>query len=98
VSSATSAVFNLVRRDFAPLADRLRSVIARERQIPMLLATGNASRLPRRANSHTFFTLPAVMSTLNLPLLSSSWKCLRSAARSLSISTAVEPEASLPSS
>ena len=34
--------------------------------------------LPRRANSHTFFTLPAVMSTLNLPLLSSSWKCLRS--------------------
>jgi hypothetical protein len=30
---ATSAVFNLVRRDFAPLVDRLRSVIARERQI-----------------------------------------------------------------
>ena len=43
VSSATSAVFNLVHRDFAPLADRLRSVIAREEQIPMLLATGKAN-------------------------------------------------------
>jgi Bacterial protein of unknown function (DUF885) len=43
VRSATSAVFDLVHRDFAPLADRLRSVIARERQIPMLLATGTAN-------------------------------------------------------
>lgn len=43
VSSATSAVFNLVHRDFAPLADRLRSVIAREGRIPMLLATGKAN-------------------------------------------------------
>ncbi len=43
VRSATSAVFNLVHRDFAPLADRLRSAIARERQIPMLLATGKAN-------------------------------------------------------
>lgn len=43
VRSATSAVFNLVHRDFAPLADRLRSVIAREGQIPMLLATGKAN-------------------------------------------------------
>ena len=43
VRSATSAVFNLVHRDFAPLAERLRSVIARERQIPMLLATGKAN-------------------------------------------------------
>src|SRR5208282_6912282 len=43
VRSATSAVFTLVHRDFAPLADRLRSVIARERQIPMLLATGKAN-------------------------------------------------------
>ena len=43
VSSATSAVFNLVHRDFAPLADRLRSVIVREEQIPMLLATGKAN-------------------------------------------------------
>ncbi len=43
VRSATSAVFNLIHRDFAPLADRLRSVIARERQIPMLLSTGKAN-------------------------------------------------------
>ena len=43
VRSATSAVFNLVHRDFAPLLDRLRSVIGRERQIPMLVATGKAN-------------------------------------------------------
>jgi uncharacterized protein (DUF885 family) len=43
VSSATAAVFNLVHRDFAPLVDRLRAVVARERQIPMLLATGKAN-------------------------------------------------------
>jgi uncharacterized protein (DUF885 family) len=43
VRSATSAVFDLVHRDFAPVADRLRSVIAREGQIPMLLATGKAN-------------------------------------------------------
>ena len=43
VRSATSAVFNVVHRDFAPLADRLRSVIARERQIPMLVAAGKAN-------------------------------------------------------
>jgi hypothetical protein len=41
--SATSAIFNLVHREFAPIADRLRSVIARERQIPRLLAAGNAN-------------------------------------------------------
>jgi len=40
---ATSAVFNLVHRDFAPLVDRLRSVIAPERQNPILLATGKAN-------------------------------------------------------
>jgi uncharacterized protein (DUF885 family) len=43
VSSATAAVFNLVHRDFAPIVDRLRAVIARERQIPMLLAAGKAN-------------------------------------------------------
>jgi uncharacterized protein (DUF885 family) len=43
VNSATAAVFNLVHRDFAPLADRLRSVIARERQIPRLLVAGKAN-------------------------------------------------------
>jgi uncharacterized protein (DUF885 family) len=43
VRSATAAVFNLIHRDFAPPADRLRSVIARERQIPLLLAAGKAN-------------------------------------------------------
>ena len=43
VRSATSAVFNLVHRDFVPLLDRLRSVIGRERQIPMLVATRKAN-------------------------------------------------------
>src|SRR3984893_17583969 len=42
-TEARRRCFNLIYRDFAPLADRLRSVIARERQIPMLLATGKAN-------------------------------------------------------
>ncbi len=39
VELATGSVFSLVQRDFAPLADRMRSAIARERQIPAMLAT-----------------------------------------------------------
>jgi uncharacterized protein (DUF885 family) len=38
-SLATDAVFQLVKRDYAPLADRLRFAIARERRIPDILAT-----------------------------------------------------------
>jgi uncharacterized protein (DUF885 family) len=40
---ATSAVFELALRDFAPLGARLRSAIAREREIPALLAAGKAN-------------------------------------------------------
>jgi hypothetical protein len=40
---ATSAVFELVHRDFAPLRDRLSAAIARERQVPALLAAGKAN-------------------------------------------------------
>jgi Bacterial protein of unknown function (DUF885) len=40
---ATLSVFELVHRDFAPLADRLRAAIARERQIPAVLAAGKAN-------------------------------------------------------
>lgn len=40
---ATSAVFELVHRDFAPLAERLPSAIAREREIPAVLAAGKAN-------------------------------------------------------
>jgi uncharacterized protein DUF885 len=47
---ATSAVFELVHRDFAPLAERLRSAIAREREIPAVLAAGKANiKHPPRA-------------------------------------------------
>jgi|HubBroStandDraft_1064217.scaffolds.fasta_scaffold00592_18 hypothetical protein len=40
---ATAAVFELVHRDFAPAAERLRSAIAREKLIPGLLAAGKAN-------------------------------------------------------
>ena len=40
---ATSAVFELVHRDFAPLAERMRAAIAREREIPAALAAGKAN-------------------------------------------------------
>jgi uncharacterized protein (DUF885 family) len=40
---ATGAVFELVHRDFAPAADRLRAAIAREKLIPGLLTAGKAN-------------------------------------------------------
>jgi len=40
---ATLAVFELVHRDFAPLAERLRAAIAREREVPGVLAAGKAN-------------------------------------------------------
>jgi uncharacterized protein (DUF885 family) len=48
-SSVSYSVFLIMRRDFAPLADRLRSVIARERQIPAALeaARRNLHNPPR---------------------------------------------------
>ncbi len=39
VSLASGALFSLIERDFAPLPERLRSVIAREAAIPAMLAT-----------------------------------------------------------
>jgi uncharacterized protein (DUF885 family) len=46
---ATLAVFELVHRDFAPLAERLRAAIAREREVPAVLAAGklNIEHPPR---------------------------------------------------
>ncbi len=48
-STATNAIFLLMSRTFAPQAERLRSVIARERAIPKLLAEArkNLSDVPR---------------------------------------------------
>ena len=40
---ATDSVFGLIKRDFAPAADRLKSATSRERQIPVLLATAKAN-------------------------------------------------------
>ncbi len=39
IQLATESVFTLIQRDFAPLPDRMRSAIAREKQIPAMLAT-----------------------------------------------------------
>jgi uncharacterized protein (DUF885 family) len=40
---ATGGVFELVHRDFAPVPERLRDAIARERLIPAVLAAGKAN-------------------------------------------------------
>jgi uncharacterized protein (DUF885 family) len=42
-SAASYAIYGLFSREFAPLADRARSTIARERAIPALLAAGKAN-------------------------------------------------------
>ncbi len=49
VQLATGAVFALIQRDFAPLPERMRSAIAREGQIPAMLATAkhNIQEPPR---------------------------------------------------
>lgn len=49
LQTAISAVFSLIHRDFAPLEDRLKSVIQREQKIPSLLAKGklNIEHAPR---------------------------------------------------
>jgi Bacterial protein of unknown function (DUF885) len=41
--AATGAIYALVERDFAPLEERLKSAIAREQQIPALLAQGKTN-------------------------------------------------------
>ena len=49
VSNLSYSVFMIMRRNFAPQADRLRSVVAREREIPRVLeaARENISNPPR---------------------------------------------------
>ncbi|MBV8726459.1 MAG: DUF885 family protein [Candidatus Eremiobacteraeota bacterium] len=41
--AASNAIFSLIKRDYAPLAVRMRAAIARERLIPGLLADGAAN-------------------------------------------------------
>jgi uncharacterized protein (DUF885 family) len=49
ISNLSYSVFLIMRRDFAPQADRLQSVIAREREIPRVLAAArqNVSNPPK---------------------------------------------------
>lgn len=47
-SSAIKAVFSIVQRDFAPLDERLKSVIAREEKLPALLEQGKKNLDPQQ--------------------------------------------------
>jgi uncharacterized protein (DUF885 family) len=40
--AVTSSIFSIMKRDFAPAADRLRSVIEREKEIPRVLQQARA--------------------------------------------------------
>ena len=63
-SGATNAVFVIMSRSFAPPADRLKSVIARERMIPRLfqLARANLSDPPRVYTEVALEQLPGIVS------------------------------------
>jgi uncharacterized protein (DUF885 family) len=62
-SLASRAVYLLIKRDFAPAADRLRAVIARERAIPRLLSDGqkNLTAVPRVAVEIALDELPEII-------------------------------------
>ncbi len=47
-SAAIKSVFSIVQRDFAPLDERLRSVIAREEKLPTLLKQGKQNLDPQQ--------------------------------------------------
>jgi len=65
-SHASSSIFNLIKRDFAPLAERMKSVIARERAIPQSLIEGrknlNAPEVPRIYTEVAIEQLPGIKS------------------------------------
>jgi uncharacterized protein (DUF885 family) len=48
VQVGSSSIFSIVSRDFAPLRDRMRLVIAREEQIPAMLAQGESNIEPSK--------------------------------------------------
>ena len=86
-SAASYAIYGLFSRDFAPLADRMRSAIARERQIPAMLdvAAHNITTVDpitaklAAANSKgtlTFFrdTVPAAFAEVKDPALQAQFK------------------------
>jgi len=63
-SSGTSSVYLLMSRNFAPLTDRLKSVIAREKQIPRNLAAARANlkNPPRVYTEIAIEQLPGIIS------------------------------------
>ncbi|MGH9554674.1 MAG: DUF885 family protein, partial [Terriglobales bacterium] len=61
---ATNTIFVIMSRDFAPAEARLRSVIARQRRIPMLLARAQTTlkNPPRIYTETALLTLPGILS------------------------------------
>ncbi|MBC5809652.1 MAG: DUF885 domain-containing protein [Candidatus Eremiobacteraeota bacterium] len=90
---ASSAVYGLLTRDFAPLKDRVHSTIARERQIPAMLeharenvtavdaTTGEIARGNMRGTL-TFFqsVVPAAVAKVNDKALAAQFKTANDAA------------------
>ncbi|HEX4487001.1 MAG TPA: DUF885 family protein, partial [Terriglobales bacterium] len=62
-SGATESIFQIMKRNFAPQAERLRSVIAREKQIPKVLeaARKNLNNPPRVYTEVAIEQLPGVI-------------------------------------
>ena len=63
-SGVTNSIFVIMSRTFAPAADRLRSVIARERQIPAVFdaARANLKNPPRIYTEIAIEQLPGIVS------------------------------------
>ncbi len=63
-SGATSAIFTIMSRSFAPAAERLKSAIARERLIPRLLQSGreNLRNPPRIYTEVAMDQIPGIVS------------------------------------
>jgi len=63
-ASATASIFGLMSRKFAPPADRLKSVIAREQKIPANLAAGrvNLKNPPRIYTEIAIEQMPGIIS------------------------------------
>jgi uncharacterized protein (DUF885 family) len=92
-SVASNAVYAIFSRDFAPLPDRMRSAIARERAIPDLLAAGRANTttvdpitaqlaLPNMRGAISFFrtTVPAAFAGVADAALQADFKRANDAA------------------
>ena len=70
-SDSSSMIYNLMTRDFAPLPDRLKSVIAREKMIPSMLRAGkaNVKNPPRIYTEIALSQLPGIIDffTVSVP-------------------------------